>query len=114
MLERLRINDEDFKRRFIDITSVYCAPFDSDTVLAYLKEGTLKDGVQDYWIAEIPPFQFNIEKDEWKIPTTIVLNTPDGEEEVEMPETIEEFRAMAKAYGLKVSLNTQTAVMLYG
>lgn len=114
MLDRLRINDYDFKERFINITSVYNAPFDSDTILKYLKEGTLREGIKGEWIVDIPPIAFNIEESEYIIPSTVTINLGDRViEEIPMPETIEEFRAFAKSKGIEVKLNTETAILLY-
>lgn len=112
MIGRLRINDKDFKERLIDITSVYSAPFDSDTILEYLCDGVLKEDDSD-WVVEIPPIKYNISSNEYIIPRTVLLNTDLGVVEIKMPSTIDDFRAISSAFGLKVSLNSKTAQRLY-
>lgn len=110
MLNRLRLNSEDFKERFINITSVYNAPFDSDTILRYLADRTLREEQEDDWVVEIPMITFDPKNNEYVMPSTVTLN-PDII--IPMPETIEEFRSMAKAHGIQIKLNTKTATFLY-
>lgn len=111
-LDRLRVNDEYFREKFINITSVYSAPFDSDTVEQYLSEGVLKAEGNEDWVVEIP--RIEVRADGLTMPTRIILNTEKGEVDCCFPETIEEFRAIAKSHEIIIQMNTQTAKRIYG
>lgn len=119
MINRLRYNDENFKDKIRKLAYIYTVEFDSDTVLEFLVEGTLRaEGAEERkeqgkdWIVDIPNILYG--EDDITLPTTVTLNN-DGEEiEIPFPESIEEFRSMCKAHGITVRLNTKTAVGLYG
>ena len=109
MLDRLKPNQKDFNERFINITSVYNAPFDSDTVIRYLEEGTLKESENSEGIVYIPEILYNKDLNQYIIPTKLFI---DGEE-FPLPDSIEEFRAFCLSKDVFISLNTETAKMLF-
>ena len=110
MLNRLRPNDSSFKERFIAITSVYSAPFDSDTVEMYLEEGTLRQEEHMDGLVYIPCIEYSLTEEVYIMPNAIII----GDESVPFPETIEEFRSMCLAHGVRIELNTITAQNLFG
>jgi len=110
MLNRLRVNDPDFKERLIKITSVYCAPFDSDTILDYLENGTLREEEKGDGLVFIPCINYNIDKGEYIFPKSVII---EKDKEIPFPESIEEFRAMCLSYGIKIKLNNKTARFLF-
>lgn len=109
MLNRLKPNDKDFKDRFLDISSVYNAPFDSDTVIQYLRDGILKDNENKGGFIEIPCIEYSKDKNEYILPKNIFIEG----NSVPFPDSIEELRGMCKAYGLKIELNNRTAQRLF-
>ena len=109
MLNRLKPNDSDFKEKFIKITSVYNAPFDSDTVMQYLAEDTLREESDGEGVVYIPCIEFSRELNEYFMPKEILI----GDVAIPFPETIEELRSMCLAHGVKISLNNRTAQMLF-
>ena len=121
MLNRLRYNDPNFKDRVRKIAYVYSIEFDADTVLELLREDTLRaEGTSERkeqgedWVVEIP--NILISNENVTIPDHVIIYNKIEEKEIKIPfpESIEEFRSMCKAHGVKVSLNTKTAVELYG
>lgn len=110
MLNRLKPNDPSFKERFIQITSVYCAPFDSDTAIQYLSEGTLREEKNGDGFIYIPCIEYSVPKNEYIFPDHIIIG---DDVKIPFPESIEELRSMCLSNSVKIELNTDTATKLF-
>ena len=110
MLNRLRPNNPLFKEQLLSITSVYCAEFDSDTVLRYLAESTLWEEDTKEGIVRIPCIEYSKDTSEYIFPNHIIIG---DDIKIPFPQDIEELRSMCLAHGVKVRLNNETSQKLF-